>query len=419
MSLIPRYRIYKIGELSAVILFDIITCILLLPAKLLHLFKRKSLLHFSHDNLKKILIFRTDRIGDLVMTLPAISLLRKHFPHSQVHLVTGEWNQDIVKHFKGADKIFYWNPSWISRGNKSDSFIHLVRKAFDLRKSKYDLAIDFASDIRINILMWITGAKRRIGYSDSGGGAFLTKTTKERGIHRVEQNLEPLRAIGVVKQNTIPSLEGMIKFPAISKTKLSSVYAKAGIRNLKDFVIIHPWGGRLVKTWNVDKYAALAVEITNKLGLNVLLTGDIQDKTFCSEIEKKSGGVAHNLAGKNNLEELMSLMKSARLFISPDTGPMHIAVALGIPTVTLFGPSDPVKYAPYGNPKSHRIVTPRKIDCLHCNKIRKPPRRCMKDGISLCMDAITVQSVYKECQILSDTFLKRSKGGISQKERKT
>lgn len=419
ISLFPRYRIYKISELSAVILFDIITSLLFIPAKIVQLFRQRQLKDFSPNTIKKILVFRTDRIGDLVMTLPAFNILQKYYPNAKIDLVAGEWNRDILKRFKAADGTTFWNPSWISRGNESDSFFSLVRKAFGLRKIKYDLAIDFSSDIRINILIWITGAKRRIGYSDSGGAVFLTKTIKEKGIHRVEQNFEPLKAIGAFKKDKIPSLEGIIPFPNISSAELSRLFSKAGYKNLKNFVIIHPWGGRLVKTWNADKYASLAVEISDQLGLRVILTGSAQDKALCSEIAKKSGGKALSVAGKYNMEQMMMLMKATRLFISPDTGPMHIAVALGIPTITLFGPSDTKKYAPYGNPKLHGVVKPKTIDCLHCNKIRKPPRTCFINGVSICMDAISVEAVFKECVLLLKTQIKDSENGISEKRRKT
>ena len=398
MNFIPRYRIYKAGELAAVILFDLITNILFIPAKLIRFFRKKILRFYSQEKIKKIVVFRTDRIGDLVMTLPALKALRLRFPDSAIHLIAGEWNKGILKYIRTIDKTFIWNPSWISRNRRSDSFFSLFKKAISLRKSKYDLAIDFTSDIRINILMWLTGAERRIGYSDSGGAAFLTHIIKEKSLHRVDQNMEPIKALYMNETAPKPVLEGMLEIDNGSENIISKLLSDKRSAVLRRYVIIHPWGGRLIKTWNVDKYAELASRIDSELKCKIILTGGTDDKKICAAITEKGNGKILDTSGRLSLEQTMSLIKRSQLFISPDTGPMHIAVALNVPTITLFGPSDPVKYAPYGDRKRHCIITPRNFECLHCNKIRKPPKRCIRNGVSVCMDAITVEKVFIECR---------------------
>jgi ADP-heptose:LPS heptosyltransferase len=402
--LFPRYRIYKLRELLAIVSFDIATHILLAPLKIFHLYIRKQLRDYSKDKIRKILIFRTDRIGDLVMTLPAIKLLRERYPEAKLHLVTGRWNEPILNYVKYFDLIHFWSPSWISRGEESDSFLRLCLRVIKIRKEQYDLSIDFTSDVRINLLMWLSGAKRRIGYSDSGGGAYLTETVEDRGIHRVEQNMEPLKTLGIAEKDYVPKLEGTIQFESgIGKT-LGDFDGKNINGNITQYIIIHPWGGRPVKTWRMEKYAGLAKIIREKFKIDIILTGSRQDNGLCESIKEKRGIGVLNLAGKFTFEQMMSAMKSALVFISPDTGPMHIAVALGVPTVTLFGPSDPAKYGPYGDRKLHRVIVSKDISCLHCNKIRKPPGRCFKDGISICMDAISVEDVFKECMALLDSL---------------
>jgi ADP-heptose:LPS heptosyltransferase len=395
----PRYRIYRFRELLAIVLFDIATHIILTPLNFFHLCISNRLRDYSKEKIRKILIFRTDRIGDLVMTLPAIKLLREKYPEAKLHLIAGKWNEPILDYIKYFDLIRFWSPSWISRGEESNSFLRFFSQAIKIRKEKYDLSIDFTSDVRINLLMWLSGAKRRIGYSDSGGGAFLTDTIEDRGIHRVEQNIEPLKKLGIIEKEYVPKLEGTIQFEGHKG-------------NITKCIIIHPWGGRPVKTWRMEKYAGLAEMIREKMKIDIILTGSGQDYNLCEAIKKKCGKGILNLAGKLTFEEMMSAIKSSLVFISPDTGPMHIAVALGTPTVTLFGPSDPAKYGPYGDSKLHRVVVPRNIKCVHCNRIRKPPKRCFKDGISLCMDAISVEDVYKECKTLLGSLKRRSKSGI-------
>ena len=415
--LFPRYRIYRLRELLAIVSFDIVTYILLAPLKIFHLYLGNRLRDYSKDKIRKILIFRTDRIGDLVMTLPAIKLLRERYPEAKLHLVAGRWNEPILNYVKYFDLIHFWSPSWISRGEESDSILRLCSRAIQIRKEQYDLSIDFTSDVRINLLMWLSGAKKRIGYSDSGGGAFLTETVEDGGIHRVEQNMEPLKTLGIVEKDYVPKLEGTIQFEnGIGKT-LGAFDGKDINGNITQYIIIHPWGGRPVKTWRMEKYAGLAKMIREKLKIDIIITGSGQDYALCEAIKEKSGISVLNLAGKLTFEQMMRAMKSALVFISPDTGPMHIAAALGAPTVTLFGPSDPAKYGPYGDPKLHRVVVPKDIECLHCNKIRKPPERCFKDGISLCMEAISVEDVFKECKALLDSTGKRRGIGIPKKRR--
>jgi heptosyltransferase-1 len=410
--LFPRYRIYKLRELIAVVSFDIATHIILTPLKIYHFCVRKRLRDYSKDTIRKILIFRTDRIGDLVMTLPAIKLLHERYPEAKLHLIAGRWNEPILNYVKYLDSILYWSPSWISRCEESNSLLRLCSRAIKIRKEHYDLSIDFTSDVRINLLMWLSGANRRVGYSDSGGGAFLTETVTDRGIHRVEQNMEPLKTLGIVKKEYIPKLEGTMQFEGGAGKTDDTFKVRDIDLNTTRYIIIHPWGGRPVKTWRTESYAELAKKINENFKIDIILTGSGQDYALCEAIKEKSGKSASNLAGKLTFEQMMSAMKSALVFISPDTGPMHIAAALGVPTVTLFGPSDPAKYGPYGDPKLHRVVTPRDIECFHCNRIRKPPEKCFKDGTSICMDTIPVEDVFKECKALLDSLDKRRGSGI-------
>lgn len=398
-TFIPRYRIYKLRELLAILLFDIVSHIIFIPVKIYHFLIKKRLRDYSENKIRKILIFRTDRIGDLVMTLPAVELLREKYSKSEFHLIAGKWNEPLLKYIKDFDRIEFWSPSWISRGEASDSFFRLFKRAVKLRKEKYDLTIDFTSDIRINLLMWLSGAKRRIGYSDSGGGAFLTETIEELGIHRVKQNFELLKRLGIHENNRKPSLEGTITFDKPIEQK--------------KMVIIHPWGGRPVKTWKTEKYSELARMIHEKLKIDVILTGSEQDCELCAKIKEASKAGVSNMAGRLSFQQMMETIKSAMIFISPDTGPMHIATALGTPTVSLFGPSDAAKYGPYGDPKIHRVIVSKGTKCLFCNKIRKPPVKCFKDGVSLCMDAIRVEDVFAECKALFDQLnnRRRSDGG--------
>ncbi len=394
-SFIPRYRIYSPWELVAVILFDLLTNIIFIPLKLIHVFRKKSLRDYSPDKVKKILVFRTDRMGDFIMTLPALRQLEKRYNGSDITYVTGSWNRVIAEHSSVKGRMVYRNPSWISRGEGSESFFSLCRFALSLRRERYDLALDFTSDIRINILMFLSGARKRLGYNDGGGGALLTDRAEELGLHRVEQNLVLLRRLNIDFTET--SLEGYVTPPKSSSEDLKRLLKSYVSSPAQRFILLHPWGGRPVKTWSPERYIELIRMLKKEYSeLDIFITGAEGEKKFCDKIAEEAGIVS--LAGKVSLREMMVLLDGCELFISPDTGPMHLAVAMGVNTVTLFGPSDVVKYAPRGPGEKHPVVEAVDMSCLHCNKIRKPPAKCIKDGVSVCMRAITPGMVLAACR---------------------
>ncbi|MBN2135984.1 MAG: glycosyltransferase family 9 protein [Acidobacteria bacterium] len=356
--------------------------------------RKKKIRDYSAERIKKILIFRTDRMGDLIMTLPAMKQLREYYKDSEIVLVSGIWNEEIIKRTSFQDSVLFWNPSWISRGEGSHSFINLCLKAWKLRKSGFDLAVDFTSDVRINILMFLSGAKRRVGYYDGGGGALLTEVIEEKNGHRVEQNLSLVSKLVDMDIKNQISLEGLIDVDDKECEKLKiQLFADNKINSAKGYIIVHPWGGRPVKTWNISGYRELLSKLIAEKKKTVIITGGKGESSFIEEICNGIDGVI-NLAGKLNLAELICLIKGSALFISPDTGPMHLAVALGTKSITLFGPSDIKKYAPYGYESKHHVITAAGMDCLYCNKIRKPPKRCFTKGVAKCMLAIKSEEVF-------------------------
>lgn len=131
----------------------------------------------------------------------------------------------------------------------------------------------------------------------------------------------------------------------------------------------------------------------------ILVTGGEGEREFGGRITENLAGVT-NLVGKLKLEEMIYLLGGSSLFISPDTGPMHLAVALGIKTLTLFGPSDIKKYAPYGNGPRHIVAQPESMECLNCNRIRRPPKKCFTGGVSNCMRSIRVEDCIDKIESL-------------------
>jgi ADP-heptose:LPS heptosyltransferase len=157
-------------------------------------------------------------------------------------------------------------------------------------------------------------------------------------------------------------------------------------------------GGRAVKQWDPQRFAALASRLVRTRGATIVLTGSAEDRPMVNDLLRGLGPDGVDLAGTLDLPNLAATLESLDLFITGDTGPMHVAAAVGTPVVAIFGPSDPARYAPTDT--FHRVV---RIDlpCSPCNRIRLPPERC-RGHIPDCLTGIDVEMVYRAAETTLD-----------------
>lgn len=348
---------------------------------------------------RRILLLRLERIGDLLMTLGAIRAVRRLAPHAVIDLVVGSWNADVADTLEGIDRIERLDVPWLVRGGQGISRTALAARALAWRSQHYDLAINFEGDIRSHLLMAGSLACRRVGFAHGGGGSLLTDPVVHDPRQHVAQNaINLVECAFGLQPGTLPSPEcaldaWKLEIPSSHRERARERLTALGapLDASRPLVAMHVPGGRAIKQWPLDRFAATARNIADSHGAHLLLTGSPADRAQVRLVlDLLDGRVpATGLAGELDLLTLGAALAEADLVITGDTGPMHLAAAVGTPVVAVFGPSDPRRYAPLA--AARRIVR-MDLPCAPCNRIRVPPARCT-NGPPDCLSAITADAV--------------------------
>ena len=333
----------------------------------------------------RILLLRIERIGDLVMALPAIRDVRALAPSAEIHLIVGSWNMPLAAAIPYVDRVEPLDASWLARGDGgSASYVTSIR---EWRKRRYDLAINFEPDIRSNLLLAAAGAGWTAGWISGGGGPLLdTGVELDADIHTTE-NARRLVAT-TFRRMPPPAPQPLLAIPDVARR---SARARLSSSAAAPVVGIHVSGGRLVKQWEPEKFAAVGRRMADR-GATLVLTGGPADRPLVDIVKAQIPAERRiDLAGELDLLQLAAVLEQLDLLLTGDTGPMHLAAAVGTPVVAVFGPSKPARYATQG--PADRIV---RVDlpCSPCNRIRMPPPQCV-GRIPECLTSIPADRVYE------------------------
>ena len=359
----------------------------------------------SPDEVRQVLVLRLDRIGDVLMSLPALASLRAALPNATIRLAVGRWSQEVARSAP-VDEILVWSAPWVGRrAEGSQGLRELCRLAWGLRSADLDLALDLQGDVRASLLLWMSGARARVGYANTGGAYLLTQVVPlDETVSWVEQNQRAV-ALAVGRRPEAARLDPLTES---DRDFVGRLLRALGLTAKRPLVGIHPGGGRLVKQWEIARWRELALRLQRDFDARILITGSEADRPLAEAVGTGLLARALDLTGKLTVRETMAVIGALDLFLSPDTGPMHMACAVGTPSVAVFGPSDPVRYfsAPDGLAGSRHRVVRSDLWCSPCNLIRKPPDECAGPEPPECLRLVSVDDVYREAAQL----LRQSRG---------
>jgi heptosyltransferase I len=323
-----------------------------------------------------ILIVKLSAIGDVLHTLPSLVELRKLYPDAHITWVVEEAAADLIKNHPALDAVLIsrrrsWmkslTPGAIGRSLRE---IHFFVK--ELRQRPYDLVIDFHGLLKSSLIVLASGGKRKLGYDSLQelSGLFLNeKIPEDMNKHAVDRYLDFPRYLG--------AKTGQAEFPlpadrdAEEKTVL--LLQKHDLEE-RNFIAINPVALWETKLWDNEKFARLADLIIGELNIKVVFTGS--EKKAIEDITSQMKERVVNLGGETSLPDLASLYKKALIVITTDSGPMHLATAVGTAVVALFGPTDPARTGPYG--LDHTIIRAQ-LSCSPCLLKKCPTKKCMQD----------------------------------------
>ena len=333
---------------------------------------------------RRILLLRLERIGDLLMVLPAIADVRAAMPDARLDLVVGSWNADVARSIPAVDDVELLDAAWLAREGGGLGLPALLAAARRWRTRQYDLAVNFEPDIRSNLLLAASGACWTTGYRSGGGGPLLDLALDyDTGAHTTA-NARRLAA-AVVSATPAARTEVPLAIPPAARQRAAATLGAA-----RPLVGVHVSGGRAIKQWPPERFAAVARQLQVSRGATILLTGAAGDRPLVASVAAALDPAwTIDASGDRALMDVAALLERVDLFITGDTGPMHLASAVGTPIVAVFGPSDPVRYAPLGaNDRVVRIDLP----CAPCNRIRQPPERCVGHTPD-CLAGVSVDHV--------------------------
>lgn len=325
---------------------------------------------------RRILLLRLERVGDLVMVLDAIAMVRSMAPDATIDLVVGSWNRSLAGLIRGVH-IETLDVPWMAREGAGLSWTQLVHRARAWRREAYDLAINFEPDIRSNLLMALSGARRRAGFVSGGGGAVLTDAFAPDPHAHIAENAKALVARAFAR-TAAPVAQGQVssrlQIPEDARRRAAELVATP--KHGAPLVGIQPAAGRRIKEWDPLRFAEVGAALARARNASVVLIGSTGDKPVVDAVRAAwpNDVPLVELRADIDLVLLTAVLERLTLFITGDTGPMHLAAAVDTPVLAVFGPSLPTRYAPLS--ARSRIVR-IDISCSPCNLMRQPPARCL------------------------------------------
>jgi heptosyltransferase-2 len=319
----------------------------------------------------RILVRATNWIGDAVMSIPALQAIRQQFPDAYVAVLARPWVADIYARETFADEVI---PYTAGRGWRDTA--GKLRVAADLRRRSFDIAILLQNAFEAAALVWLAGIPRRIGYDRDGRRWLLTDAIAvpkpgEIPPHQRFYYLELLRRAGLTEslpEATAIRLGGAVEAAQAGRKKFEA----AGWEQVTGVSPGAAYG--TAKRWLPERFADAAIELGNP----VAIFGSKDERPLCEAIAARvrdRGVPAHNYAGETALREYIELAAACRIYLTNDSGGMHIASALGVPTIAIFGATDDVATGPTG-PLARVVREP--VECSPC-LLRECPidHRCM------------------------------------------
>jgi lipopolysaccharide heptosyltransferase II len=355
----------------------------------------------------RLLVIRPDHIGDLLFTTPALRALRAAYPQAHIAALVGPWGADIVRRNPCLDEVITCDFPWFSRRPKTSPLkpYHLLwTEARRLRGRGFDLALNLRFDFWWGALLaYLAGIPRRVGYDITECRPFLTDAvTYTPSRHEVRQNLTLVehvaRPVGAISD--APLGQPPLDFPLSDEERAFARQWLAAHGLVEgEVVAIHPGAGAAVKLWPAERWAAVADALAWRYGCRILLTGSASERPLAEAIRTRMRTQPLLVTGETTLGQLAALFATCRLVLGVDSGPLHLAVAVGVPTVHLFGPVGPALFGPWGDAARHAVVQAQYFDlpCRHrpCNRLDYAPAELPAHP---CMATITVEQVLEAAE---------------------
>lgn len=318
---------------------------------------------------RRIGIVKPSALGDVVQTLPVLTAMRARWPQARIVWVVNRPFAGILDGHPDLDAVMFFDrrtSSWWERAKSLTGFVQV------LRAEKFDLVFDLQGLLRSGLMAWFSGARRRVGFADAREGSKWLYTDVVPAMPwetpALERYWQMVRAWG--GGDAVPAAKFGFR-------PLHHAWAEAAWRHLPEpWIAVHPGAQWQTKRWPAAKYAEVLKRIQERFDAGVALVGSGAERPICDEIAAALPGGVVNLAGETSLLQLAALLRRAKVMLSNDSGPMHLAAALGTRCVSLFTCTSPRRAGPHG--PDHRVLATN-VPCAASYFKTCPTMHCMED----------------------------------------
>ena len=304
------------------------------------------------DTPQRILLIRTDRLGETLLSLPAAAAVKRTYPKAKVTALVRPELAELVSRCPEVDRVLTYAP-----GSRAFWWVRVIRLGVRLRRERFDTAVVLNPMKELHAAVWLAGIPRRVGYGRKWGHLLTDRSAERnaRGVqHEVLQNLEVLGALGVAADAPpwrLSSLEP-------ERSRVAQRLVEQGIDPDAPFIVVHPGTSNPAKRWPPERFRRVISHTVTSLGVPVIVIGGSEERGT-AQAALPEGVQVVNWTGQLTLTELAALLQRARLLLSNDSGPVHLAAMVGTKTLVLFGGMDaatgPGRWGPWG--EGHIVIS--------------------------------------------------------------
>jgi len=333
---------------------------------------------------QRILVVRLDRLGDVILSTPVLQALRQRYPHAFIAMMVRPACREAVEGNPHANEVLVYEHEKEGAHRGLFGTIQFARR---LRRYEFDTALVLHPSNRSHWIPWLAGIPARIGYDRKQGWLLthrLPHRKQEGSKHEAVYTLELLQGLGVASEAPRPIVP--LRPEAVRRVEV--MLAEAAVEPAQPLVAIHPSASCVSKRWMPERFAQVADRLATEQGVRVCLVAGADDTQHAAQVEMAMRQPALNFAGRLSVGELAALLRRCRLLISNDSGPVHVAAAVGTPVVDIFGRNQrglsPLRWGPLG--EGH-VILHKEVGCVTCLA-----HNC--DIGFLCLTSLSVDEVY-------------------------
>ena len=344
----------------------------------------------SNAYIRKILFIRIDRIGDLVLSTPALKTIKLNYPNARLFVLVSRSNQDVLKNNPYVDDTLIYNDQ--------SGFIQKIKLFGQLRKHKFDLAIDPYTDYEIKtaLITFLSGAERRVGFSAYGRQVFFSHPVPEavNNKHFIEQTLDVPKPLNVHIGDKSPQT-----YFSEYELKWSTNWIKQNLSDQKPIFGFHPGAFQESQRWIPEYFAELINRLQRNNEFEIIMFGSQDDRILIEHIDSMTVIRPIKFISEN-LRQFTALLSHCNIFICNNSGPLHIAVATKIPTISFMGPTLKERWMPVGD--IHQFLRIDDLPCIGCNSgiCKIDTHDCMK----LIIPSVVLKKIYSKLDSSANTL---------------